>query len=140
VIETPKNLIFVEAKYMADIDCQTSHDPCRDQISRNLAVGSFQARRAGKNFFFILLTPEYYERGRLYWYKMRDYRENPALIRERLPYLSIDFETLSRRIGWILWRDVIGAWKEWRDEFRLVEEDQKKIPLVLQHFEEAGLA
>ena len=128
VIETPKSLTFVEAKYMADIDCQTSHDPCRDQIIRNLDVGSFQAGRMGKRFFFILLTPEYYERSRLYWYKMKDYRENPELIREKLPYLSIDFGELSRSIGWILWRDVIGTWKDHIDEFKLKEEDRDSLP------------
>jgi len=139
VIETPKSLTFIEAKYMADIDCQTSHDPRRDQIIRNLDVGSFQAGRLGKKFFFILLTPDYYERSRLYWYKMQDYRENPEFIRERLPYLSIDFRELSRSVGWILWKDVIGVWKEWKEEFKLDMRDREQIPRVLQLFEEAGM-
>ncbi len=140
VIETPKSLTFIEAKYMADIACQTTCDPCRDQIVRNLDVGIFGARQKGKKFFFILLTPEYYDRSRLYWYKMKDYRENPDSIREKLPYLlSVDFEELSKNIGWILWRDVIEVWKEWKHEFKLKEKDQEQIALVLQHFEEAGL-
>ena len=139
VIETPKTLTFIEAKYMADINCQTSHDPSRDQIVRNLDVGSFQARRMGKRFFFILLTPDYHERGRLYWYKMKDYRENPEFIRERLPYLSIDFEELSQSMGWILWGDVIETWNGLRSEFKMQEEDLQEIPLAFQHFMNAGL-
>jgi hypothetical protein len=67
VIDSPKTLTFVEAKYTADIDCKTSYDPCRDQITRNLDVGSYQAEKQRKRFFFILLTPEYYERSRLFW-------------------------------------------------------------------------
>ncbi len=40
------------------------------------------------------------------------------------------------------WVSRVGGriWKEWKDEFKLKEEDQKLIPLALQHFEEAGLA
>lgn len=100
-------------------------------------MGCHQARQ--RKFFFILLTPEYYERSRLYWYKMKDYRENPDLIREKLPYLSIDFGELSRSIGWILWREVFEIWKDLAGEFKLQEEDRKRLPLVLQHFIEIGL-
>jgi hypothetical protein len=137
VIETPKTLTFIEAKYLADIDCKATNDPSRDQLTRSICVGCHQARQ--RKFFFILLTPEYYERSRLYWYKMKDYRENPDLIREKLPYLSIDFGELSRSIGWILWREVFEIWKDLAGEFKLQEEDRKRLPLVLQHFIEIGL-
>jgi hypothetical protein len=139
VVETPKILAFIEAKHLSDIDCQTSYDPYRDQISRNLDVGSYQAEKKGKKFFFFLLTPDYHERSRLYWYKMRDYMEDPERIREKLPYRSIDFEELSRSIGWILWKDVIEIWKGNKDEFHLNDADQEKVALVLKHFQEAGL-
>ena len=38
-IETSKKLIFIEAKYKADISKNTKHDPNRDQIIRNIDVG-----------------------------------------------------------------------------------------------------
>ena len=139
VIDSPKTLTFVEAKYGADIDCKTSYDPCRDQITRNLDVGSYQAEKQGKRFFFILLTPEYYERSRLFWYRMQESMNDPDGLKERLPYRSINFEELSRSIGWIFWRDVIKIWKANKDGFQLGDVDQEKIPLVLKHFEEAGL-
>jgi hypothetical protein len=53
VIETPKILTFIEAKCAADIDCKTSYDPYRDQITRNLDVGSYRAEKGGKRFFLI---------------------------------------------------------------------------------------
>jgi hypothetical protein len=139
VVETPKILTFIEAKYTADIDCKTSYDPYHDQITRNLDVGNFQAEKGGKRFFFILLTPEYYERSRLFWYRMQECMKDPDRIKERIPYRSINFEELSKNIGWVLWSDVIKIWKNCQHEFQLVDEDQKRVPMILKHFEEAGL-
>lgn len=139
VIESPETLTFVEAKYTADIDYKTSYDPCRDQITRNLDVGSYQAEKSGKKFFFILLTPEYYERSRLFWYRMQEYMKEPDRLKERLPYRSANFEELSKSIGWILWRDVVKIWNANVNGFQLGDADREKIPLVLKHFEEAGL-
>jgi len=139
VIDTPKILAFVEAKYLSDIDCQTTYDPCRDQISRNLDVGSYQAEKQIKKSLFILLTPEYYERSRLYWYRMQECMKDPDRIKERLPYRSINFEELSKSIGWVLWRDIIEIWKANEDGFQLSDSDLNKVPLILKHFEEAGL-
>jgi hypothetical protein len=70
---------------------------------------------------------------------MKDYREHPDLIREKLPYLSIDFNEISRDIGWILWKDVIEIWKGLTGEFILQKEDREQLSLVLQHFIAAGL-
>jgi len=139
VIESPKTLTFVEAKYTADIDYKTTYDPCRDQITRNLDVGTYQAERLRKRFFFILLTPEYYERSRLFWYRMQECMKDPESLKGRLPYRSINFEELSKSIGWVLWRDVIEIWKANQNGFQLGDADQEKIPLILKHFEEAGL-
>ena len=123
-IETEKALIFIEAKYLSDISPHVSYDPWRDQIVRIIDVGTYQAQLAEpkREFFFTLLTPrwdnEYEERSRLYWYKMRDYREHPELLRAKLPHRDptlnldckypIDFETMARRIGWTYWPDIIS--------------------------------
>lgn len=123
-IETEKAFIFIEAKYLSDISPHVSYDPWRDQIVRTIDVGTYQAQLAEpkREFFFTLLTPrwdnEYEERSRLYWYKMRDYREHPELLRAKLPHRDptlnldckypIDFETMARRIGWTYWPDIIS--------------------------------
>jgi len=92
VIEANRALIFIEAKYLSDISTDVSYDPWRDQIARTIDVGTYHAQLAEpkREFFFVLLTPqwdnEYEERSRLYWYKMQDYRENPQLLRAKLPY------------------------------------------------------
>lgn len=123
-IETEKAFIFIEAKYLSDISPHVSYDPWRDQIVRTIDVGTYQAQLAEpkREFFFTLLTPrwdnEYEERSWLYWYKMRDYREHPELLRAKLPHRDptlnldckypIDFETMARRIGWTYWPDIIS--------------------------------
>ena len=123
-ITTKKALIFIEAKYLSDIGTDVSYDPWRDQVVRNIDVGTYHAQRSKprREFFFILLTPkwddEYEERSRLYWYKMRDYRQRPELLRAKLPHRDptinpdceypIAFEVMARRIGWAYWADVIS--------------------------------
>jgi len=50
VVETPKILTFIEAKYTADIDCKTSYDPYHDQITRNPMWEISKQRKAEKGF------------------------------------------------------------------------------------------
>ena len=56
VIESEEFVWFIEAKYKSDISIGTTHDKGRNQILRNIDVGS---RYAGeKNFYFSLLILE----------------------------------------------------------------------------------
>ena len=40
VIETPKILTFIEAKYLSDIDCQTTYDPYRGNTDIYVTVAN----------------------------------------------------------------------------------------------------
>ncbi|WP_377828807.1 hypothetical protein ACFKHW_37700 [Bradyrhizobium lupini] len=53
IIETPTWVWFIEAKYRSDISLGTTTRPQRDQILRNLDVGSYHA--GVRDFFFSLL-------------------------------------------------------------------------------------
>lgn len=70
VIETPTWVWFIEAKYRSDISTGTTMRPDRDQILRNIDVGSYWA--GTRDFFFSLLitseklTPEGVRRIREY--------------------------------------------------------------------------
>jgi len=70
-IETSKKLIFIEAKYKADISKKTTHDPNRDQIIRNIDVGTWAAKKRAKEFYFVLLTlkTNTYSIDKLHYYK-----------------------------------------------------------------------
>ncbi|NMB98949.1 MAG: hypothetical protein GYA35_01580 [Thermoanaerobaculaceae bacterium] len=55
IIETNKDVIFCEAKYNSPISLNTKHNASRDQIIRNIEVGSFYSYNVNKYFYFILL-------------------------------------------------------------------------------------
>lgn len=58
VLESPTWVWFIEAKYGSDISNRTSSRPTRDQVIRNIDVGSYFA--GTRDFFFSLLidSPE----------------------------------------------------------------------------------
>jgi hypothetical protein len=53
VIESPAWVWFIEAKYQSDISTKTTTRPLRDQVLRNIDVGSYYA--GVRRFFFSLL-------------------------------------------------------------------------------------
>jgi hypothetical protein len=53
VIESPTWVWFIEAKYQSDISTRTTTRPLRDQVLRNIDVGSYYA--GVRHFFFSLL-------------------------------------------------------------------------------------
>jgi hypothetical protein len=56
VIETEVSVWFIEAKFKSDISTRTTNNPSRDQIVRNLDVGSWYAGR--RDFYFALLITD----------------------------------------------------------------------------------
>jgi hypothetical protein len=53
VIESPRWVWFIEAKYLSDISTGTTTRPLRDQVLRNIDVGSYYA--GVRDFYFSLL-------------------------------------------------------------------------------------
>jgi len=53
IIESPAWVWFIEAKYQSDISTRTTTRPLRDQVLRNIDVGSYYA--GVRTFFFSLL-------------------------------------------------------------------------------------
>jgi len=103
-VETEKKLIFVEAKYKSEISDRTSHDSERDQIIRNIDVGSYEGQVKGKEFFFILLVPK---SNKLSVEKFFCYRDNPEMIKEKLPYRKApDFSCFKDHMHIIYWEDI----------------------------------
>jgi hypothetical protein len=56
VIETEVSVWFIEAKFNSDISTKTTNNPMRDQIIRNLDVGSWYA--GIRDFYFALLITD----------------------------------------------------------------------------------
>lgn len=100
----PYTMIFVEAKYKSEISFDTKHSVDRDQIIRNIDVGTHFAKKNNfQEFYFILLaSPENTKSTeRLYLYK-----KNPEKILSALPHRTDLCETLkelTKRLGYLTW-------------------------------------
>jgi hypothetical protein len=58
VVEGSAALVFIEAKLGADASVSTTHDRERDQLTRNLDVGSRLAAELNKDFYVVYLTTD----------------------------------------------------------------------------------
>jgi len=108
-IETSNKLIFIEAKYKADISKNTKHEPNRDQIIRNIDVGSWAAKKRAKAFYFILLTlkSNTYSIDKLNYYK-----SNPSNIIEKIGSYRRDIKdyvALCENIHVIYWDQILTS-------------------------------
>ena len=106
-IETSNKLIFIEAIYKADISKNTAHDPNRDQIIRNIDVGSWAAKKWEKEFYFVLLTlkTNTYSIDKLHYYK-----SNPSNIIEEIGSYRRDIKdyvALCENIHVIYWHQIL---------------------------------
>jgi hypothetical protein len=108
-IETSNKLIFIEAKYKADISKKTKHDPNRDQIIRNIDVGTWAAKKRAKEFYFVLLTlkSNTYSIDKLHYYK-----SNPSNIIEEIGSYRKDIKdyvALCKNIYVIYWDQILNS-------------------------------
>ena len=108
-IETSNKLIFIEAKYKADISKNTTHDPNRDQIIRNLDVGSWAAKKRAKEFYFILLT---LKTNTYSIDKFNYYKSNPSNIIEKIGSYRKDikdYAALCQNIHVVCWDQILNS-------------------------------
>ncbi len=108
-METSNKLIFIEVKYKADISKKTQHDPNRDQIIRNIDVGSWAAKKRAKEFYFILLTlkSNTYSIDKLNYYK-----SNPSNIIDEIGSYRKDIKdyvALCENIHGISWDQILTS-------------------------------
>lgn len=127
--------LFIEAKYLSDIDTKTTYNAFRNQIIRNLdAMIDFPSVKENEerniefpDLYFALLTPKIFrtvhygdnkkgkfdefdaQQSRFYCYIMNEYRSVDSLKRD-LPHrrsnCNIDFNVLESNIGWITFDDM----------------------------------
>lgn len=108
-IETSHKLIFVEVKYQADISKETKHDPDRDQIIRNIDVGSWAAKKRAKEFYFALLTLPIntYSIDKLLYYQ-----SDPSHIIDKIGSYRkdiTDYAALAANIHVLYWDQILTA-------------------------------
>lgn len=119
--------VFVEAKFTSDISIDTTHCTARNQIARCIDVGLASVQDDINRFFFLMLTPARYQEylgNRYYYFKMKQYREDPQTLALDIPRLEKHFENvdylnkISQRIGFLSFDDcanVILSNPSWND-------------------------
>jgi len=108
LIETDELIIPIEAKFTSDIDYQRTYNCIRNQIARTIDVSIELAKTAkpSKKVIFLLCVPRYlYNKGRYYYYKMKDY-ENLENVKQDLPHQAKSIEAYFDSAHAVFWEDV----------------------------------
>jgi hypothetical protein len=98
VIETEVSVWFIEAKFKSDISTRTTNNPTRDQVIRNLDVGSWYA--GVRDFYFSLLIMDE-ERSPKGVQVLKGVWPTPPVLAHRP-----DGMQNVRGVGLLRWRDV----------------------------------
>jgi len=102
-IETGKSVIFMEAKLGSDISMNTTYDPHRNQIARNIDC---LLDRAGQKApaFWMMVRDE--SPSRAYVQLMAAYRSDPELLARDLPHRNLeDLAHICESLTTIRWSD-----------------------------------
>ena len=102
VFENSRLLVLGEVKFMSDIQWGVTYDPNRNQLARLIDTGIRAAR--DKKLAVILFSPEsvYRAKSRLYYYKLKDYRESIENLRTDIPHRSLEEVTKTLiGTGWV---------------------------------------
>ena len=105
VIESPSWVWFLEAKYGSDISSGTTTRPTRDQVLRNLDVGSYYAGVRDFYFTLLVLTKDKSRHG---WAKIDEY-SNFEHVRRLLSVHRSDGLKNLRSVSGITWGQVARA-------------------------------
>jgi len=104
ILAYPEALIFIEAKNRSKVVMKTTHDQKRDQIIRNIDVGThFAVTNGYARFYFILVTRADAKQS---VDCLNCYRNNPENILRTLHYrkdLAPRISELAKNLGWISW-------------------------------------
>ena len=117
-IEGPSWVWFIEAKYRSDIETRTKTRPGRDQVLRNIDVGSYYP--GTRDFFFSLLvvSPETSPLGAAAVAEYSDFSETRALLQAH----RSDRLTNLRAVTLLTWSDMAAVLTDARDSVVRVDE------------------
>jgi hypothetical protein len=102
-ISMAKAVVFVEAKYRSEIAARTTYCRGRDQIVRNIDVGTFFAWNNRLDFYFILLTSRNCKKSISL---LKHYKNDPWDIAAKLRHradISSRLHEISKNLGLISW-------------------------------------
>lgn len=98
-------LVSVEAKYRSSVAAGVKHRSDRDQVVRNVDVGSWYARGRFRRFYFVLLQFGDYPTNAEP--VVRTYKSDPSILRRALAprqdLTDADIETLAHSMAFVRW-------------------------------------
>ncbi|HEY1984575.1 MAG TPA: hypothetical protein VGG85_04155 [Terracidiphilus sp.] len=98
-------LLFIEAKLGSDISMNTSYDPARNQIARNIDCVIDKAEERVPMFWMMVRDEE---PSRAYVQLMRSYKNEPHLLCRDLPHRDPGtLERLARNLTILRWSDFV---------------------------------
>jgi hypothetical protein len=110
LIEHPRFLVAIEAKYLADLTPDTKWDRERDQLGRVIDIAIELSLQQGKLCFAVLVTDRRsHDRPLLYEELAPRYQTDQDFLREKLPHRSPDELARLRGVRWITWREVLDG-------------------------------
>lgn len=154
------SICFIEAKFLSDISYQTTYNPSRDQIIRNIDCGIDLVLNDEKqvnnfnDFYFLLLTPKVFRTdkfggsknselakfgansSRLYCYKMNEYKDY-EILKSSLPHRKLtdeQWKTIAGNVGWMTFEDIYNI----SNEYSLIA-DKNESKMIGEFFEERNL-
>jgi len=108
ILAHPTAAIFVEAKHKSEISTRTTHGIHRDQLIRNIDVGTHYARQHGyKSFSLILVADPQLKKSKA----KLDHYKNPQNILNALPHredLKTTAESLAKELGYLTWDQLLA--------------------------------
>jgi hypothetical protein len=119
-IEMERSVCFIEAKYKSDISTRTKNNSDRDQIIRNLDLGTWHA--GPRDFFFALLVmDEKHSTDGLTI--LNQYASKRDEILSRLPHRTDGLRNL-KGIGHVTWRDMADILRKCQEQAQWEDEQQ----------------
>jgi hypothetical protein len=109
-LETEAAVWFIEAKYKSDVSERTTNDPERDQILRNIDVGSWYADTRHFYFALLVLDEKHSPTGLALVKRYMNSREQVLL---RLAHRTDGLSNL-KDIGWLKWNDLAAVLSDCR--------------------------
>lgn len=134
VLESPYWVWFLEAKYLSDISTGTTTRPTRDQILRNIDVGSCYA--GVRDFYFSLLVKDFNRcaEGRSAIERYRNLTAPRELLKDHRP----DGLTNLRSVTSLTWSSIGQAIRQ-LDASGMREDEHRYISRLLEWMQDKGL-
>jgi hypothetical protein len=107
-IKTSRALVFVEAKYLSEIARSTKYCSQRDQIIRNIDVGTQYAWERHLDFFFIILVSSGCRKSIELLQKYKGSPQNMFKMLPHRPDVRDRTDEVARNLGFITWDRLEG--------------------------------